>query len=107
MDATEIADRPAANLPDKPTHNGKVTLMTFADLDGRTLAARRARQLVGAIEDDLGGDLTVSQRQLATNAAILGAMIESMSARWLQGGTVDLASYALLINAQRRCLAAL
>jgi hypothetical protein len=96
----------STDLPDRPG-GGKLQLMTIDDLDGRTLAARRAKQLVGAIEEDLGGELTVSQRQLATHAAILGAMIESMSARWLQGEAVDLANYALLINAQRRILAAL
>jgi hypothetical protein len=86
MDTTAIADRPATPVPDKPPHNGgKLQLMTLESLDGRTLAARRAKQLVGAIEENMGGDLTISQRQLATHAAILGAMIESMATQWLLG----------------------
>jgi hypothetical protein len=86
---------------------GTNQLMTFESLDGRTLAARRAHSLVGAIRDDLGGDLTIAQRQLAQHAAILGAMIEDQATRWLTGEAIDQANYTLLINAQRRCLAAL
>jgi hypothetical protein len=82
-------------------------LRSIDDLDGRTHAARRARQLIGAIEEDLGGDLTVSQRQLAQHAAILGAMLEDAATRWLSGETIDQSNYALLINAQRRILDAL
>lgn len=107
MDRTAIAGRNDTDLPTKASGNGKLRLMTIDDLDGRTLAARRAHQLVGAIEDDLGGDLTTSQRQLAQHAAILGAMVEDLATRWLQGEKIDQTMYATLINSQRRVLAAL
>jgi hypothetical protein len=76
-------------------------------LDGRTAAARRARELIEAIETDLGGGdrLTEGSRQLVQRAAVLGTYIESCEARWLAGETVELADYLAAINAQRRVLA--
>jgi hypothetical protein len=106
-DSNAIERRSDADRPNKPASNGKLRLMTLHDLDGRTLASRRAKELITTIEDDLGGDLTVSQRQLVQHAAILGAMIESLAARWLLGEPIDQNTYAMLINAQRRVLAAL
>lgn len=108
METTAIAARSNAGRHDKPAVNGKLRgLMTIEDLDGRTLAARRAKDLIAAIEEDMGGDLTVSQRQLVQHAAILGAMVEDLATRWLLGEKIDQANYALLINAQRRVLVAL
>ena len=116
MDIDNIATSNGADLPDKPVHSGhgvstKPRLMTFGDLDQRTLAARRARQLVSSIKKDIGcGDdeeLSTSQNQLATHTAILGAMIESVAAQWLLGEPVDLTTYSMLINTQRRVLAEL
>jgi hypothetical protein len=93
--------------PDKQGSNGKLRLMTLESLDGRTLAGRRARELISEIEEELGDEPTVAQRQLARHAAILGAMIENIGVKWLQGETVALAEYALLINAQRRAFESL
>lgn len=108
METTVIAHRSNPDLPLKPAINGKLRgLMTIDDLDGRTLAARRAKDLIAAIEEDMGGDLTVSQRQLVQHAAMLGAMVEDLATRWLLGEKIDQANYALLINAQRRVLGAL
>jgi hypothetical protein len=106
MSTAAIANGSAACLPDKP-NGAKLRMMTISDIDGRTLASRRARQLVDAIAQDLGGDLTMSQQQMATHAAILGAMIEDQAAKWLTGEKIDQSNYALLINAQRRVLATL
>jgi hypothetical protein len=106
-DSAELERRSDASLPTKAGNNGKLRLMTLHDLDGRTLASRRAKELIATIEEDLGSDLTVSQRQLVRHAAILGAMIESLAARWLLGEPIDQNTYAMLINAQRRVLAAL
>jgi hypothetical protein len=115
MDTVNLVTRTEVELLDKP-HSGhgvstKPKLMSFNDLDGRTLAARRAKQLVSSIKKDIGcGDdeeLTTGQQQLATHAAILGAMIESVAAQWLLGQPVDLATFSMLINTQRRVLAEL
>jgi hypothetical protein len=89
------------------TRAGKVRLMTLDQLDGRTAAARRARDLIEAIEGDLGGSdrLSESARQLVQRAAVLGAFIENCETQWLGGNAVELADYLAAINAQRRVLA--
>jgi hypothetical protein len=77
-------------------------------LDGRTVAARRARDLAAALSTDLGGDdLSVAQRQLVTRAAMLGAFIEDCEARWLAGDDVDVTAWLSAIDRQRRTLMAL
>ncbi len=86
---------------------GKMRLLTLGHLDGRTAAARRARELIEAIEADLGGGdrLSEGSRQLVQRAAVLGTFIESCEAQWLSGEQVDLAEYLAAINSQRRVLA--
>lgn len=85
---------------------GKVRLLSLDDLDGRTTAAKRAREMVDAIEADLGGGehLTEGERQLARRAAVLGALIESFEVEWLAGGAIALPDYLAAVNAQRRVL---
>jgi hypothetical protein len=87
----------------------KLGLLTLDALDGRTAGARRARALVEAIEADLGGSDRLSEgaRQLVQHAAILGAVIEDCEARWLGGGSVDMADYLAAIGGQRRLLTTL
>lgn len=84
-----------------------VQLLTLDHVDGRTLAARRARELIEALETDLGGGdrLTEGYRQLIKRAAVLGTYIESCEAQWLSGQNVDLPSYMSAVNVQRRVLA--
>jgi hypothetical protein len=88
---------------------GKTRLLTLGHLDGRTLASRRARELISAIEADLGGpdNLSTGSSQLAQRAAILGALIESAETQLLAGEPVDLASYLSAVGMQRRVLLAL
>lgn len=84
-------------------------LLTLADLDGRTQAARRAKALVETIETDLGGAdrLTGAQRELVTRAAVLGALLQHNEAQLLAGRKVDLSDHLAAVNAQRRVLATL
>jgi hypothetical protein len=85
-DSAPIDGRSAADPPPKP--GAKVRLLTLASLDARTAAARRARQLIEAIESDLGGAdrLTEGARQLVQRAAVLGTFIVPCEAQWLGGG---------------------
>ena len=87
--------------------SGKVRLLTLDDLDRRTAAARRARDLVADIEGDLGGrdHLSAAERQLVQRAAVLGAIIESEEVRWLSGEKIAVELHLSAINAQRRVLA--
>lgn len=88
------------------TTSGKLRWMTIADLDGRTLACRRAHSLVRAIENGLPPDqLTEGTHQLCQRAAVLGTFIEACEAQWLAGENIELAEYLMAVNAQRRVLA--
>jgi hypothetical protein len=84
----------------------RARLLTLADLDRRTAAARRARELVSGLESDLGGSdyLTVAERQLVQRAAVLGAIIEHYEALWLDGQAINVNEHLASINAQRRVL---
>jgi hypothetical protein len=83
---------------------GKIRLMTLSDLDRRTGAARRARELMDAIQDDLGGEdrLATGERQIIQRAALLGTLAEDIEARWLSGEAIDPAMLCTIGNAQRR-----
>jgi hypothetical protein len=104
-DAPQVDAKHAADSPSKAA--GKLRLLTLGHLDGRTAAARRARELIEAIEADLGGGVTEGSRQLVQRAAVLGTYIESCEAQWLAGEAVELADYLAAINSQRRVLATL
>lgn len=84
-----------------------VRLRTLADLDQRTRAAKSAQRLLENIETDLGRDLSAAQRELAQRAALLGAMLGDVEARWLSSQPADLASYGRLVDRQRRVLESL
>jgi hypothetical protein len=89
------------------TRIGKFRLKSLEDLDGRTTAARRTRDLVAGLESDLGGAdrLTTGMRELVKRIAIAGAVAEDIEVRWLDGGRIDVSEYSTLINTQRRLLA--
>jgi hypothetical protein len=86
----------------------KAKLLTLDHLDGRTAAARAARDLMADIEADLGGTDMVStaEKQIIQRAAIAGAILEDMEATWLAGGPIDVPTYTALANLQRRHLEA-
>jgi hypothetical protein len=108
--ASLTADRSLPRAKAKGTA-GKLRLQTISQLDQRTLAAKRAHQLIAAISRDLtGGDtdqLTEGARQLVKHAAILGTMLESAEHAWLSGEPVDLNSFYTALNSQRRILVTL
>src|SRR2546427_503799 len=89
---------------DRHQQQQKVRLRTLDDIDGRTLAARRASSLVAAIEADVGTDLSAAEHQLAQRAGVLGAFLEDAEARWISGQPFDLGLYVTGLNAQRRVL---
>jgi hypothetical protein len=83
---------------------GKVRLLTLADLDHRTTAARRAHDLIESIHTDLGGvdRLATGEQQIVQRAALIGTMAEDVEARWLAGQSIDPNILCVLANAQRR-----
>lgn len=100
----EVASIPATNAADEQL--GKVRLLTLSDLDGRTRAAQAARRLHDDLISDMGGEHHVSagQMELAQRAAVMGALIEDIEARWLRGEKIPLHDYLAATNAQRRVL---
>lgn len=89
-----------------PVAASKLRLLTLDQLDHRTAAAKRCRDLIATIELDLGGGdrLSTGERQIIQRAAITGAVLEDIETRWLAGEPIDPALYATLGNAQRRLL---
>src|SRR5215475_14803553 len=88
------------------TRPAKTKLTSLADLDGRTVAARLAKDTISAIEADLGGaeNITTAKRQIIESAAVTSAMVADMGSRWLAGEQIDLALFTTLCNSQRRLL---
>lgn len=92
---------------DAPRKGGaKARLRTLGDLDRRTKAGQAALKLRDDIAADLGGwdRLSAMQKELVSNAALLGAMIEDAGVSYLKGEPADLAEFMALTNAQRRLL---
>jgi hypothetical protein len=83
---------------------GKIRLQSLDDLDGRTSAYRKTAELIDRVEADLGGadQLSTAQQQIIRRAALTGAMIEDLGAKWLSGMPIDLALFCTLSNAERR-----
>jgi hypothetical protein len=104
MDTVAIEHRTEADLSDKPPIGGKVTLLTLQDLDGRTLAARRARSLIESLEEAHGPDVPIEQRLRIVDLAVLNAMTEDRATRYFRGEPVDAIEFATLVNAKRRVL---
>lgn len=95
-------------IVDEGRRNGKVRPFLLSDIDKRTAAARRARELIDAIQTDLGGvdRLAIAEQQLIQRAVIIATIAEDLEAKWLSGEPIDTAMLCTLGNAQRRLLEA-
>jgi hypothetical protein len=101
MEADHIAER-SRTLRSRVT-NGKDLL---ANVDGRTAAARRYRDLCLSLADDLGGasTLTEAQNALVRQAAAMIVQSEKLQGEVLRGETVDSEQLVRLANAATRIL---
>ena len=104
--ATLPADTPPMPPDNPPDAPRKARLLTLGALDGRTAAARNVKALIADIENDLGGAdrLSAAEREIATRAALAGAVLQDMEANWLAGRPLDVAAYSTLSNTQSRLL---
>lgn len=91
-------------LPQFSTRKGNAGF-ALAGVDGRSLVARRFREIYCNIETDLGGDLTEAQRHLIARAATLALWCEERETELAAGSEFDASSYATISNALRRLLA--
>lgn len=88
-----------------PSREGKVRFLTLQGLDGRTVAAKRARELAQCFEAELGGALTATQRVAVERAAPLTAIAEDAKARRLSGDmAITLEDVVRTDNAARRAV---
>ncbi len=99
-----LSDRPPATR--SAVTNGAKLL---SGLDGRTLAARRYKDIAFSLADDLGGaaELTEAQRCLIRQAAALTVHSEQLQAAMLRGEAVDAKDIVAASNASGRILAKL
>ena len=95
------ADKP---LPNFATRKGTGAVV-LCGVDGRSLMARRFREIHAGIESDLGGDLTEAQRHLVARAATLAIWCEAREVELAEGAEFDAGAYATIANALRRLLA--
>jgi hypothetical protein len=86
--------------PASATDIGKARLLTLGDLDGRTVAAKRANALVAELENDLGGSehLSASQRVLVRRTAAAVAVAEHLEALWIADHAIERHSAGLAID---------
>jgi len=83
--------------------------LTLKDFDGRCRAAARVKEIMGALEADLGGRdrLSEAQRQLVTRAAMLSVQAEDYEARFMLGEPHEVDVYLTTTNNLRRVLVTL
>jgi len=93
----------APSPPEFKTRRG-TGAVTLAGVDGRSMLARRFREITTGIEADLGNDLTEAQRALLARAATLAVWCEEREAELARGEQFDAGEYATISNALRRIL---
>ena len=97
----------ALTKPSKTTRSRIANGSTLhaGEVDGRSVEARRFRDVFSEILSDLGGSTSLSegQRQLARRAAMLCLRAELMEADAVKDGKLDLAAYGSLTDQLGRC----
>lgn len=108
LDPSVVAGRPVP-ARGRAKSTGKAKLLTLQQLDGRTVAAKRTRQIITDLESDAGGadHLSTAERQIIVRAAILAAYLESQETAWLKGEEIELGEYLAASNGLRRLLVTL
>jgi hypothetical protein len=80
--------------------------LTLRNVDGRTMAARRYRDICLALSDDLGGQDKLSEpsKILVRQAAALSVQTETLQSKIIAGVDVDLEQLTRLSNVLGRTL---
>ena len=101
----------AQGKPAKRRNKGRIKpqLLTRAELDGRTNAAKFFDRLVAAIQTDLGGRDCLSAIELALVEAFAGAAatLDNLNTRLLLGEAIDLTAHGQTVSAMVRVAARL
>jgi hypothetical protein len=98
VSATVAATKPQAR---SRVSNGSAVL---EGVDGRSVAARRYRDVLEEFIRDIGGDPSGAQSAIARRAAALCVVCEQAEAEMIAGGELDLAEFTTAANSLRRLL---
>jgi hypothetical protein len=77
----------------------------FDGVDGRSVVARRYRDVLTSLISDMGGDPSEAQNLIARRSATLAVWCELAEARMAKGDNLDIAEFTTATNALRRLLA--
>lgn len=94
---TTDASRPP-HLRSRVTNRSKLAM----NVDGRSAAARRFRDLIDEFTEELGGDLSKAEHSLVKLAAVTFLRAEQLQAAVVNGDTVDDAELIRAVNAGAR-----
>lgn len=86
----------------RPLRQGKLQLVTRAQLDQRTLASRDFDRLVSQVTADLGHDLSIIETRLVEAFAGASALVDDLNVQILLGKTVDAGAYCQLASTMLR-----
>lgn len=109
VDAAEMGGVTAGVSPKSRAKYAKTKLLSLGDLDGRTQAARYAREKRAEVVADLGGEdgLSTLERIAVDNVVLLAALVNDVGIRWLRGEDVETESVPTLANSFNRTAAAI
>jgi hypothetical protein len=92
----------------KPQARSRVSngsAMFLDSVDGRSVLARRYRDVLAALVSDMGGDPSEAQSLIARRSATLAVWCELAEAGMAKGDNLDIAEFTTATNALRRLLA--
>ncbi|TIL43415.1 hypothetical protein [Mesorhizobium sp.] len=81
--------------------NGKELL---PGVDGRSVAMRRYKEILGQLVRDMGGDPSEAKSIIAKRSATLAVWCEQVEANLANGGNIDIGEFTTATNALRRLL---
>jgi len=106
VDCDDAVATAVAPIPRKRTR--KRYKPQVRDIDQRTIAARRARELVDRLAaETANGHPTAGQAELIQRAVMLGVLAGDAEVAIARGTPIDVSAYCTLANTQRRVLIAL
>src|SRR5436853_578731 len=105
MSATFDAEVDAATPPPlRKRRRYRRDIRAISDLDGRTAAARRARELSARLCAGLPSEPTAAQAELIARGTLLSILASDCEVKVLRNQPIDIHAYVALVNCQRRVL---
>lgn len=102
MTATRTANEPQKAKGRSRVSNGSAVFVV--PVDGRSVLARRYRDVLAQLTADLGGDPTEAQTIIARRAATLAVWCEQAESAMANGEELDIATFTTAANSLRRLL---